>query len=128
MTSLGSSLSSDTSRAGSAWTSRYSTGVRTSSNSTGLPRSRMASSSLGVIVATLTESSYDFSSWARQATPSGFEAGEAVLLSLAVGLQPHRLDFPSSVAVLQYSRFHTQLYSCLVIQSRQGGNDSRRIP
>src|SRR5271166_2849488 len=57
MTSLGSSLSSDTSRAGSAWTSRYSTGVRTSSNSTGLPRSRMASSSLGVIVATLTESS-----------------------------------------------------------------------
>src|SRR5271157_488205 len=57
MTSLGSSLSSGTSRAGSAWTSRYSTGVRTSSKSTGLPRSRMASSSLGVIVATLISSS-----------------------------------------------------------------------
>src|SRR5208337_2974552 len=60
MTSLGSSLSRDTSRAGSAWTSRYSTGVRTSINSTGLPRSRMASSSLGVIVATLTKPSLQF--------------------------------------------------------------------
>ena len=60
MTALGSSRSSGTSRAGSAWTSRYSTGVRTSINSTGLPRRRMASSSLGVIVATLISSSLRF--------------------------------------------------------------------
>ena len=57
ITALGSSRSSGTERAGSAWTSRYSTGVRTSINSTARPRRRNSSSSFGVIVGTLISDS-----------------------------------------------------------------------
>src|SRR5271157_4821561 len=106
MTSLGSSLSSDTSRAGLAWTSRYSTGVRTSSNSTGLPRCRMASSSLGVIVATLISSSLTiFQAGLHNRALSRFEQSDVIILMRTERPQQHRLDFPPPVALLQYSRF-----------------------
>ena len=55
----------------------------------------------------------------------GWNQGEAVIPCSRSDFSTHRPDFPTPVAVLQYSWFLTQLYSRLVIQSSRDRTNSR---
>src|SRR5579883_588135 len=91
MIALGSRASSGTRRAGSAWTSRYSTAVRTSIRSTASPRRRNSSTPSGVIVGTLISPS-SVPCHPADRTGSRLEIGVALSALLADDLDGPRGD------------------------------------